>query len=406
MEDVNPATLGAFIREKRTAAFLSQSTLAAKTERIAEAKAKREPGTYPRNGITQSTISNIERDEVRPEASTLFFLAEALELSEGDRARLRELARRSVGTPPRAPASGAQTAQPGPTGKTPAGATSATATQMDDRAGGEVIAPAGDPAPTLREEQQASGDLRVSAKPLPGRAKRTTPMHLMLGGVALVVLVGGLIGAGIAATEYVRGAVLGPPTASVTGGIGGGPIGGTSPATASPSTTRRAAAGTTLTAPPIRPGGLWVSPADGVQVDVTNGAILFVVFAYPTGPRDPAIARVEITVRWPQTGYTVACVAHEPVQAVEIPVAQGFSNIPPVDPRHSATTSGDIVKIATNQRSMYTCAWAPSDDRSWPDLSQAFSEPVRVTFNVYDAAGNYNLAPHGGRTIHITYRSR
>lgn len=111
--------------------------------------------------------------------------------------------------------------------------------------------------------------------------------------------------------------------------------------------------------PPVRPGGLWIEPADGQNV---SGLLHFGARAYPTEPEDPGIERVEFTAWWPALGpesgqWKVAC-------------------------RLGAPSRGDI----------YECNW---------DLAAGGVPPgqVRVSFDVYDRAGNRNLSPHGTRTI-------
>jgi hypothetical protein len=114
---------------------------------------------------------------------------------------------------------------------------------------------------------------------------------------------------------------------------------------------------TCSSAPPpvILPGGKWFdpSPKDG---QVVQDTIHFAAHAYPTHAGDPAIAQVNFTVG-AQGGWKVACTA-----------------IPP--------KNGDV----------FAC------DANLKDLGVPYGQ-VQVSFDVYDQAGNVNLAPNGVHTL-------
>lgn len=119
-----------------------------------------------------------------------------------------------------------------------------------------------------------------------------------------------------------------------------------------------------LSAPPppqgVTPGGLWVTPGDGAEM---VGAIVSVAaLAYPTAPQDPPIARVEFTGWWPGWGpkdepWLVLCTVDSPI-ADEVYACE-------VDLAGQGMPEGELT----------------------------------LSFDVYDAAGNRNLGPHGLRTI-------
>lgn len=111
--------------------------------------------------------------------------------------------------------------------------------------------------------------------------------------------------------------------------------------------------------PAILPGGMWAdpSPKDGQTV---QDVIHFAAHAYPTNSGDPAIAQVNFTVG-SQGAWKVACTA-----------------IPP--------QSGDL----------FAC------DANLKDLGVSYGQ-IQVSFDVYDQAGNVNLAPNGVHTL--TYAS-
>lgn len=104
----------------------------------------------------------------------------------------------------------------------------------------------------------------------------------------------------------------------------------------------------------IRPGGLWVSPDNNFAVSADR--LHFAAHAYPTNQGDPAIDYVNFTA-WYQgvdpDRWTIACRASRPTR-----------------------------------NDMYECDW---------ELSGVPAGSLRVSFDVYDRAGNSNLAPHGTR---------
>ncbi len=105
----------------------------------------------------------------------------------------------------------------------------------------------------------------------------------------------------------------------------------------------------------IKPGGLWVNPANG---QVVRGVIHFAAKAYPTNPGDPAINHVNFTVGWNGGGaWKVACIAYPPVI-----------------------------------KDMFACDATPS-------LLGAPYGQIKVSFDVYDGNGNVNFAPNGVHTI-------
>jgi hypothetical protein len=185
-------------------------------------------------------------------------------------------------------------------------------------------------------------------------------------------------------------------------------LSGVSARNAVTSTVAGSAGAIPTTTPVVEPGGYWISPSSGTRLDVTSDAIVFVALAFPTGPRDPKVERVEVTVKWiaRDTGYTLACTADKPVQEVVFPTTQGYASniIKPGDPRFTVTTGDGMTRITTSQNFLYACAWTISDARSWPDLAYPFDEEVLVTFNVFDVTGRENDAPNGSRTFRVVYR--
>lgn len=104
----------------------------------------------------------------------------------------------------------------------------------------------------------------------------------------------------------------------------------------------------------VKPGGIWVAPASGQTM---RGTIYFAAKAYPTNPGDPPINRVNFTIGWKGGGWRVGCTAYPP--AVQ---------------------------------NLYTC----------PVVMALLNVPVgniQVSFDVYDQAGNVNLAPNGKHTV-------
>ncbi|MGI8689913.1 MAG: Ig-like domain-containing protein [Thermomicrobiales bacterium] len=110
------------------------------------------------------------------------------------------------------------------------------------------------------------------------------------------------------------------------------------------------------------PGGTWITPDDGQGF--TSGSVHFSAHADAAA----GVSNVNFTAWWPGLG-------------------------PVTDPWYTACsltapTSGDT----------YACDWnfvVPSTVPPPP------SGAMRISFDVYDSAGNYNLAPNGTRTIQI-----
>lgn len=103
----------------------------------------------------------------------------------------------------------------------------------------------------------------------------------------------------------------------------------------------------------ILPGGLWIAPDDGQTV---GNLLTFSAHAYPTKPTDPPIDSVRFTIR--SAGHwAVGCIA-------------------------TPAKNSDIFSCTAN-------------------LVQLRVVPgsIRISFDVYDHAGNYNLAPHGMRSV-------
>lgn len=105
----------------------------------------------------------------------------------------------------------------------------------------------------------------------------------------------------------------------------------------------------------ILPGGVWISPADGQNV---GDVLHFAAHAYPTRPGDPLIDHVNFTIGWPgASSWRVACKVSPPA-------------------------TGDI----------YSC------DANLKQLGAPYGQ-IQVSFDVYDQAGNVNLAPNGVHTL-------
>jgi transcriptional regulator with XRE-family HTH domain len=107
----------------------------------------------------------------------------------------------------------------------------------------------------------------------------------------------------------------------------------------------------------IKPGGGWISPFNG---QVVSEVVHFAAYAYPTHPKEPLIDHVNFTVWWQGVDlriWKVACTATPPA-------------------------SNDVFSCNTDLR-----------------LLGAVAGPIRVSFDVYDQAGNANLAPNGEHTI-------
>ena len=107
----------------------------------------------------------------------------------------------------------------------------------------------------------------------------------------------------------------------------------------------------------IKPGGGWISPSNG---QIVGAVVHFAAYAYPTHPNEPLIDHVNFTAWWqgvdPRT-WKIACTATPPAP-------------------------NDVFSCNTDL-----------------SLLGAVAGPVRVSFDVYDKAGNANLAPNGQHTI-------
>ncbi len=104
----------------------------------------------------------------------------------------------------------------------------------------------------------------------------------------------------------------------------------------------------------VEPGGLWSYPANGQTV---HGIIYFAAKAYPTNPGDPPINHVNFTIGWKGGGWRVGCTAYPP--AIQ---------------------------------NLYTC----------PVIMALLNVPtgnIKISFDVYDQAGNVNFAPNGVHTV-------
>jgi hypothetical protein len=110
-----------------------------------------------------------------------------------------------------------------------------------------------------------------------------------------------------------------------------------------------------LVIPTIGPGGLWIRP---IQGEIIKDILHFAAHAYPTRTSDPAIDHVNFTIILPGLSYwRIACTVRP-------------------------TAGTDI----------FAC------DVKLKDLQAAAGE-ARVSFDVYDIAGNVNKAPNGEHTI-------
>jgi len=105
---------------------------------------------------------------------------------------------------------------------------------------------------------------------------------------------------------------------------------------------------------PIKPGGVWVNPANR---QIVHGVMHFEAHGYPTNFGDPAIDHVNFTVIWPGSHWQVACIAYPAV-------------------------AGDIFRCDVNLSRI----GAPDGQ-------------VTVSFDVYDRDGNVNSAPNGEHMI-------
>jgi murein DD-endopeptidase MepM/ murein hydrolase activator NlpD len=119
-----------------------------------------------------------------------------------------------------------------------------------------------------------------------------------------------------------------------------------------------------VTSPPApkavtKPGGMWISPADGSQ---QVNSIHLAAHAYPSKASNPAIDHVNFTVWWPALGaksgpWKTACAARSPISIDE-----------------------------------YGCDFNPAD-------LGAPAGQLWLSFDVYDTAGDSNLSPNGERSV-------
>jgi len=105
---------------------------------------------------------------------------------------------------------------------------------------------------------------------------------------------------------------------------------------------------------PIKPGGLWVNPANR---QIVHGVMHFEAKAYPTNAGDPPIDHVNFTVTWPGGHWQVACIAYPPAPE-------------------------NVFRCDTNLHQL----GAPDGQ-------------VTVSFDVYDQNGNTSFAPNGEHMI-------
>jgi hypothetical protein len=107
---------------------------------------------------------------------------------------------------------------------------------------------------------------------------------------------------------------------------------------------------TSTPAPKIVPGGVWLTPIVG---QILHSRVHFEAHAYPTHQGEPQIDHVNFTVESPPDYWQIACVAASP-----------------------------------QRRDVFAC------NADFPNL-EVIPGSVTVSFDVYDKAGNKNLAPNG-----------
>jgi hypothetical protein len=105
----------------------------------------------------------------------------------------------------------------------------------------------------------------------------------------------------------------------------------------------------------IIPGGRWLIPSQNFLV--RDDTLHFAALAYPSHTGDPPIAFVNFTISWlaPTGDWRIACTATTPV-------------------------------AGTSDR--YECDWNLAG-------SSVPNGVMKVSFDVYDAKGNVNMAPNG-----------
>src|ERR1019366_2986001 len=106
----------------------------------------------------------------------------------------------------------------------------------------------------------------------------------------------------------------------------------------------------------IKPGGVWVSPPSPSDGAMVSDVLHLAAQAYPTHTGDPAISFVHFTVG-SQGSWKIACLVTPP-------------------------PTGDIFICGVNL----------------PNLGISYGK-IQVSFDVYDQAGNVNLAPNGVHTL-------
>ena len=107
----------------------------------------------------------------------------------------------------------------------------------------------------------------------------------------------------------------------------------------------------------IKPGGEWISPLNG---QVVGKVVHFAAYAYPTHPNEPLIDHVNFTASWPGIDprkWKIACTATPPA------------------PNDVFSCNADL------------------------SLLGVITGPLRISFDVYDNAGDANLAPNGEHAI-------
>ena len=109
-------------------------------------------------------------------------------------------------------------------------------------------------------------------------------------------------------------------------------------------------------APKIVPGGMWK------RAEIAGDTLRLAATAYPTHDREPAIQRVAFTLWWPEYG-----------------------------PRGGPWEIG-CTDYKANSAGEYTC------DLDLTTTGAPHGE-ITVSFDVYDVDKNYNLAPHGAKTL-------
>lgn len=121
--------------------------------------------------------------------------------------------------------------------------------------------------------------------------------------------------------------------------------------------------------PAVIPGGRWIAPSSGAMI--SGSTLHFAAHAYPTHPGDPPIDHVNFTIWWPALGaqsgpWKLACEAFSPGGDLSIGASDGYA------------CDADLAALGAPPGSLL------------------------VSFDVYDTAGDRNLAPNGERRIFWT----